>query len=253
MNKLHQQYGKKGLTIVGVTDESASKIEKYVEEKGIEYTVAIGGAGDYKTRGIPAAWLVAPDGKVVWQGHPASLKNSAIEEHLANVRMGPSFKLPRELGRAQKMLNAGAYAKGIKELEKYLKKPKSEDVAAQAKKALETIAEYQKSELAQVEKDLEEGLYVEVRQRLASVQKMFKGLDSADQAKSRLKELESSSEHKNEMGAAKLIAKAELYIAKRSYKGAVAYLRKVVKTKKYADTKMREHALKLLNKYESKI
>ena len=86
MNKLHDKYENKGLTIIGVTDESASMIEKFIDQRGIDYVVAIGGAGAYQTRGIPHAWLVGASGTVVWEGHPMGLKESQIEKYLAEVK-----------------------------------------------------------------------------------------------------------------------------------------------------------------------
>ena len=59
--------------------------------------LAVGGAPDYRTDGIPHGWLVSPQGSIVWEGHPASLTNGTIEEHLKGVRMAPSPDLPKEL------------------------------------------------------------------------------------------------------------------------------------------------------------
>ncbi len=52
----------------------------------MDYTVGLGGGdGGYTSRGIPAAWLVGVDGKVLWQGHPSSLPEKTLEAELKKV------------------------------------------------------------------------------------------------------------------------------------------------------------------------
>ncbi|MBI4583730.1 MAG: hypothetical protein HY717_06880 [Planctomycetes bacterium] len=86
MNHLHEKFESKGLTIIGVTDEPAGKIEKFIDDRGIDYLVAIGGGEAYRTRGIPHAWLVGAKGEVVWEGHPMQLKEGMIEKFLKEVQ-----------------------------------------------------------------------------------------------------------------------------------------------------------------------
>ncbi|MCK6479874.1 MAG: hypothetical protein L6R43_06920 [Planctomycetes bacterium] len=53
----------------------------------VTYTIGLGGGhGNYPTRGIPAAWLISAEGKVVWQGGPGGLSGKLIEEELKKVK-----------------------------------------------------------------------------------------------------------------------------------------------------------------------
>jgi len=86
LNEIYAKYKDKGLQIVGITDEDRAKIKKFEKEVPIEYAVALDANGKYAKpfgiQGIPHAVLVDKTGKIVWEGHPMSLKESQIEEFL---------------------------------------------------------------------------------------------------------------------------------------------------------------------------
>jgi len=86
LNEIYAKYKDKGLQIVGITDEDRAKIKKFEKEVPIEYAVGLDANGKYAKpfgiQGIPHAVLVDKTGKVVWEGHPMSLKESQIEELL---------------------------------------------------------------------------------------------------------------------------------------------------------------------------
>ena len=86
LNEIYAKYKDKGLQIVGITDEDRAKIKTFEKEVPIEYAVGLDANGKYAKpfgiQGIPHAVLVDKTGKVVWEGHPMSLKESQIEELL---------------------------------------------------------------------------------------------------------------------------------------------------------------------------
>ena len=86
LNEIYAKYKDKGLQVVGITDEDRAKIMKFEKEVPIEYSVGLDNVGKYAKpfgiQGIPHAVLVDKSGKVVWEGHPMSLKDSQIEEIL---------------------------------------------------------------------------------------------------------------------------------------------------------------------------
>jgi hypothetical protein len=251
LNKLHEEYNKKGLTIIGVTDEPASKIEPFITQKGIQYVIALGGAGGYQTNGIPHAWLVAPDGSVAWEGHPASLKNEQIEEHLRSARLTPEFKLPKELKRAQGLLDKGQYGSGLKELETYLKSPKSDEVATAAKEAVEAVTKYGSEKFEAALKLEEKGYYADILAELKQVETGFKGHELSEKAKKKADELKKDKKVKTELDAAEALAKAKDLIKQKKYKPAGAILKDIIESKKFAETKTRERAQKELQAIRS--
>ena len=60
------------LEIIGLTDEPLNKIEKFVKDMKMNYIVGYGSTSgeDYNVQGIPQAFVIAPDGKIAWEGHP---------------------------------------------------------------------------------------------------------------------------------------------------------------------------------------
>lgn len=85
MEKIHQDYGPKGLQVVGLTKQSRDKSDEdvmaFVKDNGVTYPVAKEN-GDlsthYGVRGVPAA-AVVKDGKVVWRGHPSRITSEMMD------------------------------------------------------------------------------------------------------------------------------------------------------------------------------
>jgi thiol-disulfide isomerase/thioredoxin len=72
LNDLHDKYGPKGLRILSFTDQSKKGIEAFLQRTPIKYTVGAGSdlAAEYGVTGIPHAFLVGKDGKILWNGNP---------------------------------------------------------------------------------------------------------------------------------------------------------------------------------------
>jgi len=85
--ELHEKYKDKGIVIMGLTDEPASKVKAFATKMKMTYPLGVNSrtASIYGVRGIPHAVVVAPGGKVVWSGHPASGLDKAIENAMKNT------------------------------------------------------------------------------------------------------------------------------------------------------------------------
>lgn len=96
MNELHEEFESKGLTIIGVTSESESNTEPWIDSKGATYPYAYDKGGKLKralgVSGIPHAFLVSPGGTIVWEGHPGNLKASTIEANLEGAISKPLYE-----------------------------------------------------------------------------------------------------------------------------------------------------------------
>ena len=83
LNEVYKKYKDKGLEIIGVTDEDKQTVRNFEKTVPIEYTVAFDPyenlEKDFGIQGIPHAMIVDATGKIVWEGHPMSLKDSDIE------------------------------------------------------------------------------------------------------------------------------------------------------------------------------
>ncbi|MEW6357508.1 MAG: TlpA disulfide reductase family protein [Planctomycetota bacterium] len=86
---LHNKYKDKGLVVIGITQEDASKVTPFMKQNGMIYIVGIDEGGrtnqTYGIESIPMAYLIGPDGVVAWEGHPMSLKETDIEAVLDKV------------------------------------------------------------------------------------------------------------------------------------------------------------------------
>jgi thiol-disulfide isomerase/thioredoxin len=85
LNEINKKYKDQGLVVIGISDEPRQTVENFKRSTPMEYNVAVGGAAISKKfgiNGIPHAFLVGKDGKIVWEGHPMSLKESDIENVL---------------------------------------------------------------------------------------------------------------------------------------------------------------------------
>jgi hypothetical protein len=83
LNEVYKKYKDKGLEIIGVTDEDKPTVRNFEKTVPIEYTVAFDPyeklEKDFGIQGIPHAMIVDATGKITWEGHPMSLKDSDIE------------------------------------------------------------------------------------------------------------------------------------------------------------------------------
>lgn len=241
------------MTIVGVTNESASRIEPFITDKGIKYLIALGGGGGYKYPGIPHAWLVDPKGKIVWDGHPASLKGTMIEEQLARVRLYPEFDLPKGLKRAQGYLAKGNFAYGLKALESYVKRPKDDEVASIAKKTIREVKKWGKGKYQDALDLGKEGDYGEGLLVLMQLEKQFKGREIGDKAKQTKSEWKKDKTIKTEIAAATALQKARSLISKKKYPAAGNLLKAIIKSKRFKETKTRVRAQKELQAIRAKL
>ncbi len=86
LNGFYKKYKDKGLMIVGVTDEDAATVNKFTQKVPIEYFAATDKGGNlskqFNINGIPHAFLVNKEGKIVWEGHPMQLTEADIEKVL---------------------------------------------------------------------------------------------------------------------------------------------------------------------------
>lgn len=80
LTELQDEYKDRDVTIVGISTESAETVKPFVENMGeaMDYAVAVDTEGfvqrnymeAFNKQGIPQAFLINENGKIVWEGHP---------------------------------------------------------------------------------------------------------------------------------------------------------------------------------------
>ncbi len=93
LTERQKKYADKGVVIIGVSHEEASVVKPFVEKMGdkMEYTVAVDrDKATYNAYmkafgqgGIPHAFVIDKEGRIVWHGHPERNLEETIEQILA--------------------------------------------------------------------------------------------------------------------------------------------------------------------------
>jgi thiol-disulfide isomerase/thioredoxin len=124
----------KDVVFIGVSDEESAVVKKFVTKMGaqMDYTVALdqnrqtsaGYMGAYKIGGIPHAFIVDKQGRVVWHGHPMD----RLEETLDQVVKG-TYDMGKEKKRADAQI----------QLQEFMELAANSTDEAEVKKAGEAI------------------------------------------------------------------------------------------------------------------
>jgi thiol-disulfide isomerase/thioredoxin len=117
----------KGVVFVGVSDEEADVVKKFVAKMGdkMDYHVAIDGGKTsegymeaFGINGIPHAFIVDKEGKIAWHGHPMNGLDKALDEMVAGkydiaaakARAAKASEGEKKQGEIQRKLNKLAKA-----------------------------------------------------------------------------------------------------------------------------------------------
>jgi len=115
--------------ILSLTDESTSKVEKFMEKTAIPFPVGVGTKSKkvYGVRGIPDSLLIDHRGVVAWRGHPGTgawvkmLPRLLDAARMAQEKWDPGERISA-LKRAVEKAKKGDMGSCWKESEKLLKK-----------------------------------------------------------------------------------------------------------------------------------
>ncbi len=205
-----------------MASEGKGVVEKYISEKGVKYPIAIDPAAmsAYGIRGIPDSVLIGPDGKVIWKGHPAGLKDADIEASLK----GALPPLPASLSKFAALIRGGKAGKAYLDLKKAVKDGKAKE--AEAGPTIAGLESRMKSLLSDAEKAKDAGDFYTVGLCLNELKGPFAGTDEAKKAAELLKGVEKDPKARDQIKAAETMTKLEkamdskLFVdAYKGYKG----------------------------------
>ena len=195
--ELHKTYAPKGVVIVGLSDEPKTKVEPFAAGLGMTYAVGCGSSssGLYGVQGIPHAFVVDTEGKIVWGGHPMdddfepaiqkALKDTPPSLMTAKDKAAAGALLEKAEAAAKKEQYAVAAAM-LAKLKQADEDPKIKERAAALRK---TLADRAEARMAEAEKFIETKQYLEACTALGEVAALASGTDTAAKATDRLKEL----------------------------------------------------------------
>jgi hypothetical protein len=249
LNELQEKYGSQGLTVISITNEPRGLVDKYVEETGATHPVVIestDSSSSWGITGFPSSFLVGPDGKIAYAGHPSSVTNDMIEELLKDARLFP--EVPKSLKGVVKKLEKDDFKSAISMLDKFLAKETiSDEEKASATELKEWIDWRHTSAMEGAAASIEKGDYYRAAKAYEDLAKVFKGTDIGSQADDALKELLSDKDRKREVSAGEQLAKAKAKAADMSAKKAVKLFESLAK--KYDGTVAGEEARRLAVRY----
>ncbi len=203
LDELWAKFKDRGLVVLAVTNEARGLVDKFVESTKAVHPIVIEGGDSLAAvggRGFPTSYVVDPDGKIAWMGHPASLGEDVIEGLLAKVRLAPD--LPKNLTAVGKAFEGRKYAEAKKGLDAALAAGGlSADETALVQKALDWIAKTGASRLESAKADLGKGNVYEAADTLESVAESFKGLEPAEKAEASLRSILADPVKKREVDA----------------------------------------------------
>lgn len=263
---MQEKFDGKGLTILSATGQPRADVDGFVEEFGAVYPIlceAGGGIGQYRTKGVPTAYLIGADGTVVWHGHPANLQDSDIEDHLKDVdkahrvsswafmvaRALPAF--PAKLSAVQKLLEKKKFGSALKKVEGTL--PKLEGEAKEAGETIRTwIADRASSGTEKAAGLVRDGQVYKGFLAYERIEEEFKGHDLGKQARLAAKALKADKAMALEIKASVKLEKAKKEMAKERKAEDKLKCLKPVLSKKYADTSAGKEAAELAEVLEKK-
>lgn len=112
LTEIQRQFKDRGVTIVGISDETADVVKPFVaqmdEQKKMEYAVAIDPEGQvskgymeaFGIEGIPHAFVVGRDGNLLWHGHPMAGMDAVLKEVVSD-QFDPAAFVAKEAARRE--------------------------------------------------------------------------------------------------------------------------------------------------------
>lgn len=265
MNKLQEEYDDKGLTILSITGEGLETVEAFVAEFDAKFPIQVKAAsGDYSTGGVPQAYLIGPEGTILWEGNPAGLSGGTLEEHLKEVEKDNrvstwSFTLnkvlppiPDKLKAARKDLDKMKFGSALKKVESVVEKLEGDD-KANGETLRDWIAKRGDEPMEKAATLVREGDVYAAYKLYGQVEEDFKGHGLSKQAKDAAKALTKDKAHKLEIKAGEKLDEAKAAMREEKKPEDKLDCLKGVLSKKYAETKAGKEAAAIAETLESMI
>lgn len=250
LDKLDEELKDKGLTVIAITRQDRSAVDKFIEETGAKHTIVIEGGDSmraYGSRSWPTTFLIDPGGRIVYRG--STVPDSTITETLESVKILPEF--PQALKSARKAFDKEKFSDAQKAIAKALEKGKLEDAEKTAAEGIAAwLTWYANSNLEAAAKATAAGKHYEAWTAYNDVAAWYKGAPEGERAAAAAKELLADKETKAEIKAGDKFAKLKLKIADMSPKKALKAL-KPMTGRKYRDTVAGKQAAALIEQLEA--
>lgn len=247
---LQADYGGRGLHIFAFEAQghTPDEIKACMEERGGgSYPVAAGGGASYQTDGgIPHAWLIGVDGKVIWQGNPHDGNlDRLMKEELAKVRYPGLGRLEfsSDVSKVVKSFLKGDLGGAREAAEKIVADEKaSAEAKEEAQHIIGKIQAKLDSRRSKAEAAVADRRYADALEIYSWIKGAFAKTEDGDAADELLKTWKKDKDIQREIEAAEALAGLLAQLKSASADAKVAALEKFAATKKYEGTKAAEEA-----------
>jgi hypothetical protein len=228
--KLYESFKKKGVLVVGVSDETHELIDQYVKDHKIEFPIArLDASSAFEksigTESFPHSAVFAPDGEMIWNGNPAE-SDGAIGKAAKASKLTPL--LPAACAAAEKLMNDGKSGAACLELKKVVAAGTLQgDDATDVQALVDYFEKISSSMWEQAKAALEKKDYLttaELCDRLVG----YAGMEPGDAGKAKLAELRADPVIVKEIDGSKENQKAGRLEKEMEFKDAIKLYKGVV-------------------------
>ena len=257
---LNEQYKEKGLVLLFVGYESKAKLEPFAKQYKITWPVAIDTTKkthkSYGVRAYPTTFLIAPDGKIAWQGHHIDKKFQEIFKTLlpkvkkdsgsSGIDTESSTKIKlrevtKDLQFAAKQAEKGKLSSALRMTDKVLNRENATEEEKKDARYIKEEVEKRATDLfTEVDRLLREKMPYEAKKLLIDIRKAFSGSDYSKKAQEQIDLINKDEKLAEELTAGELYAKALRYEADGKKENAKKYFQQVVD--KHPDTEYAKRA-----------
>lgn len=216
--ELQKTYGGKGLHIFAfeAQNHTPDQIKALMVPKGVNYPVSTNGANNYDTGGgVPHAWLIGPDGKVLWEGNPAGARgvmDKMIEDEVKKVKypgLGRAT-ISKALDKAANYFKTKDWAKARAEAKKVAASSSADETTkADAEYVAERATKLAAGWMAQAAAQEKDRRYLAAKRIYAAIAAQFKGEEEGNAAAAKVKEIDGNKDIKKDIDAAEAFEKLE--------------------------------------------
>lgn len=93
MNQIHRRYTPQGLLVVAATRERTGQVRAFQRKYGVRYPLVsthLDVQVEYGVSAYPTAFLLAPNGRVLWRGNPDRMQDRVFDAYLKKFKSLPT-------------------------------------------------------------------------------------------------------------------------------------------------------------------
>jgi thiol-disulfide isomerase/thioredoxin len=244
MVEVNKTYAPQGVQILGVSlDSDAQAMLKVMKEKGFDWPQIFGGQvwkspqpQAWGVNGIPATFVLGPDGTVLWNGHPAAGLDEAIKKALKEhppVMVDPKVvaEANATLDKVQSAIQANDFTAALKTLGKVpATASKDKAFAERLTGVQQSLGAFGDKMLAEADPLIDAKQYPAAVKKLRELSTTLAGTPAGVKAREKLNALANDPEARKQIEAADKAEKADAALAaaqklQAEKKDAIAYQR----------------------------